>query len=153
MNPFDLLTFNIVKQTENILISKGYNIPVVSAFPDYDTLALPFVVVSLERINLTPYEIGSLLEWNNSIFIWTVFGTNDSNRNELLYQIHFNLRSSDIIIYDVKVTDKIVTLDTDKPLLTASLIPQSIYPIPALSEHPYDRYRGELVATINFVGG
>lgn len=132
-----MLTFNLVKILEDKL-----KITVVDSFPEEESASLPMVVVQYIEALPRPAQIGGKLEIMQFSYVIHVFGKNKGQRDSLLETIYFYLRDNSLTFYELKVDNGIVVLDTTKPVLGIRVVPQRIRVLPAVSEHPYDRYRG-----------
>jgi hypothetical protein len=143
------LTFNLVKFLEQILDS---SVTVLDAFPEEESASLPIVVVQHLESPGRPAELGGTLENMDHSYNIQVLGKNKGQRDELLVTIYKHLRDDNITFYDLKVVDGKVVLDQSKPLTKIFFHPRRYRPLPAISEHPYDRYRGivDLVLTQMF---
>lgn len=140
------LSTNIVSLTK-----ARSKINVVDAFPDTDELPLPFIVIEFLDNSGEPLELGSTSEDFTHYVIWNIFALNERHRDFLLENLYLYFRDTGLNFYNLKVVNKEVVLDTASSLGYITFDMQSYRQVPVLSDHPYDRYRGEIHGTVNHV--
>ncbi len=145
------LRFNLVLLTQNYLASLGYGVTVLDEFPDAEGVSLPIVVVEHLTMTPLPFELGSTKNEGVFMYNWNIFAINKGQRDDLRDLIFSYFRDDYPIFYDLKVASKKVVLDTEVPLGPIWIDMLSMRDLPAVSEHPFDRYRSVITGTVKKV--